>query len=154
MPGEIGVAQEIAGRGDLAIFGVPSGFITGLRSGPIAGVPNSTRHNAAVADHRQFRMPAIMAATSGLGQLARLNHRRGCELARPVGREARHSISRRPLDLDFFNRGRRGLVSVVASVDMKSVVRGFQLFVFGRGRRRNSSRDDLHRRHLSRQIRF
>ena len=44
MPGEIGVAQEIAGRGDLAIFGVPSGFITGLRSGPIAGVPNSTRH--------------------------------------------------------------------------------------------------------------
>ena len=44
MPGEIGVAQAMAGRGDFAIFGVPSGFSTGLRSGPIAGVPNSTRH--------------------------------------------------------------------------------------------------------------
>ncbi len=44
MPGEIGVAQAMAGRGDFAIFGVPSGFITGLRSGPSAGVPNSTRH--------------------------------------------------------------------------------------------------------------
>jgi hypothetical protein len=44
MPGEIGVAHAMAGRGDFAIFGVPSAFITGLRSGPSAGVPNSTRH--------------------------------------------------------------------------------------------------------------
>ena len=44
MPGEIGVAQAIAGRGDFAIFGVPSEFKTGLRSGPSAGMPYSTRH--------------------------------------------------------------------------------------------------------------
>ena len=44
MPGETGVAQAIAGRGDLLIFGVPSGLMIGLRSGPIAGTPNSTRH--------------------------------------------------------------------------------------------------------------
>ena len=44
MPGEIGVAQAMAGRGILAIFGVPSGFKIGLRSGPSAGMPNSTRH--------------------------------------------------------------------------------------------------------------
>ena len=44
MPGEIGVAQAMAGRGDFMIFGVPSEFKIGLRSGPSAGVPNSTRH--------------------------------------------------------------------------------------------------------------
>ena len=50
--GEIGVAQEMAPRGvcgsygrtERAILGDPSGFSTGLRSGPIIGVPNSTRH--------------------------------------------------------------------------------------------------------------
>jgi hypothetical protein len=44
MPGEIGVAQAIAGRGDFAILGVPSAFKMGLRSDPIATVPNSTKH--------------------------------------------------------------------------------------------------------------
>ena len=44
MPGETGVAQAIAGRGDFEITTVPSAFTIGLRSGPSAGVPNSTRH--------------------------------------------------------------------------------------------------------------
>jgi hypothetical protein len=52
MPGEIGVAQPMAPRGvcgsygrtDFAILGVPSSLSTGLRSGPIIGVPNSIRH--------------------------------------------------------------------------------------------------------------
>ena len=39
-----GVEQAMAGRGDLVILGLPSGFKMGFRSGPIAGVPNSTRH--------------------------------------------------------------------------------------------------------------
>jgi len=33
MPGETGVAQAMAGRGDFTIFGVPSGFKIGWRSG-------------------------------------------------------------------------------------------------------------------------
>ena len=38
------VPQAMAGRGDLRITGVPSVLSKGLRSGPRAGVPNSTRH--------------------------------------------------------------------------------------------------------------
>ena len=73
-----------AGAGDRrarnsAIFGVPSGFITGLRSGPIAGVPNSTRHmrqlpRRQVSDdsNNAARFPAcahawIMLVASGIG---------------------------------------------------------------------------------------
>ena len=65
--------------------------------------------HAAVAGDGQLRMPAIMRHVH-FGQLARLNHRRGRELARPVGREARHfDFAPVHLHLDFYNRGRRGL---------------------------------------------
>ena len=62
--------------------------------------------HAAVADDRQLRMPAVMRHVR-LGQFARLDHRRGRELAGPVGGEARHfDFAAVHLDLDLLDRGR------------------------------------------------
>jgi hypothetical protein len=98
MPGEMGVAQAMAGRGDLAIFGVPSGFSHRLAVRAEGGRAEFHQAHAAVADDGQLGMIAIMRHV-GLGQFARLNHRRRRELAGPIGRRVFGTSISRPSTL-------------------------------------------------------
>ena len=84
MPGEIGVAQAMAGRGDLEILGVPSGLSDRFAVRADGRRAELDQAHAAIARHGKLGVIAVMRHVH-LGGGAGLDHRRRPAACRKCG---------------------------------------------------------------------